>query len=287
MINTNLKFWRREMALTQAQIAERLGIKRSLVGAYEEGRAEPRLSTLVNMARLFGISLDQLVTTDFTKKKHMKAAATMRILHPATLAEGGPDDGDNPDPDGPEDPTHGPAAAGKLRVLALTVDRDQNENIEWVVQKAAAGYLNGFADPEYLEVLPKFRLPMLPANGTYRAFEISGDSMLPIVSGTVIVGRYVDDWSALKDGTPCVVVSRGEGIVFKRLHNRLRSGGAFSLHSDNNRYAPYEVRADEVLEIWEAKSYISSTFPAADLSLERVASLVLDLQQQVAGMKKA
>ena len=281
MINTNLKFWRREMALTQAQMAERLGIKRSLVGAYEEGRAEPRLATLVNMARLFGISLDQLVTTDFTKKKYMKAASSMRVLHTAALAEG--DD----DPDGPEDPTHGPAAAGKLRVLALTVDRDQNENIEWIVQKAAAGYLNGFADPEYLEVLPKFRLPMLPGTGSYRAFEIAGDSMLPIASGTVIVGRYADDWANLKDGTLCVVVSKTEGIVFKRLHNRLRVSNHFSLHSDNPTYAPYDVRAEDILEIWEAKSFISNTFPAADLSLERVASLVLDLQQQVAVLKRA
>jgi len=283
MINTNLKFWRREMALTQAQMAERLGIKRSLVGAYEEGRAEPRLATLVNMARLFGISLDQLVTTDFTKKKYMKAASSMRVLHTAALAEGD----DDPDPDGPEDPTHGPAAAGKLRVLALTVDRDQNENIEWIVQKAAAGYLNGFADPEYLEVLPKFRLPMLPGTGSYRAFEIAGDSMLPIASGTVIVGRYADDWANLKDGTLCVVVSKTEGIVFKRLHNRLRAGNHFSLHSDNPTYAPYDVRAEDILEIWEAKSFISNTFPAADLSLERVASLVLDLQQQVAVLKRA
>ena len=283
MINTNLKFWRREMALTQAQMAERLGIKRSLVGAYEEGRAEPRLATLVNMARLFGISLDQLVTTDFTKKKYMKAASSMRVLHTAALAEGD----DDPDPDGPEDPTHGPAAAGKLRVLALTVDRDQNENIEWIVQKAAAGYLNGFADPEYLEVLPKFRLPMLPGTGSYRAFEIAGDSMLPIASGTVIVGRYSDDWANLKDGTLCVVVSKTEGIVFKRLHNRLRAGNHFSLHSDNPTYAPYDVRAEDILEIWEAKSFISNTFPAADLSLERVASLVLDLQQQVAVLKRA
>ena len=274
MINTNLKFWRRELALTQAQMADRLGIKRSLVGAYEEGRAEPRLSTLVNMARLFGISLDQLVTTDFSKKKNAKAAASMRQLVPVA-------DGDD------DEPTEPSPAGGKLRILALTVDKDQNENIEWVPQKAAAGYLNGYADPEYLEVLPKFRLPMLPSTGTYRAFEISGDSMLPIASGTVIVGRYVDEWQTLKDGTPCIVVSNRDGIVFKRVYNKLRQNSMFALHSDNQQYSPYDINAKDVLEIWEAKSYISSTFPIADLSLERVASLVLDLQQQVAMLRKA
>ena len=277
MINTNLKFCRRELALTQAQMAEKLGIKRSLVGAYEEGRAEPRIATLVNMARLFGITLDQLVTTDFSKKKNTKIIGSLPAPDPDAPAA---DADDNPEP-----PT--PAAAGKLRVLAFTVDKDQNENIELVPQKAAAGYLNGYADREYLEVLPKFRLPMLSSTGTYRAFEIAGDSMLPIASGTVIVGRYVEDWSSVKDGTPCIVVSSRDGIVFKRVFNKMRSGAMFVLHSDNPHFSPYDVPADDVLEIWEAKSYISSTFPIAELSLERVASLVLDLQQQVALLKRA
>ena len=274
MININLKFCRRELALTQAQMAEKLGIKRSLVGAYEEGRAEPRLATLVNMARLFGITLDQLVTTDFSKKKNTKIIGSLPPANPAAA------DAD----DAPELPI---PAGGKLRILALTVDKDQNENIDLVPQKAAAGYHNGYADPEYLEVLPKFRLPMLSQTGTYRAFEIAGDSMLPIASGTVIVGRYVEEWAGIKDGTPCIVVSSKDGIVFKRLFNKLRSGAMFVLHSDNPHFTPYDVRLDDVLEIWEAKSYISSTFPIAELSLERVVSLVLDLQQQVALLKKA
>lgn len=274
MINTNLKFCRRELALTQAQMAEKLGIKRSLVGAYEEGRAEPRLATLVNMARLFGITLDQLVTTDFSKKKNTKIIGSLPAPDPNA-----PADGD----DQPEPPT---PAGGRLRVLAFTVDKDQNENIELVPQKAAAGYLNGYADREYLEVLPKFRLPMLSQTGTYRAFEIAGDSMLPIASGTVIVGRYVEEWTSIKDGTPCVVVSSKDGIVFKRVFNKMRSNAMFVLHSDNPNFSPYDISAADVLEIWEAKSYISSTFPIAELSLERVASLVLDLQQQVALLRK-
>ena len=276
MININLKFCRRELALTQAQMADKLGIKRSLVGAYEEGRAEPRLATLVNMARLFGITLDQLVTTDFSKKKNTKIIGSLPAPGP-TAAEN--DDNDNPEPPAP--------TGGKLRVLAFTVDKDQNENIELVPHKAAAGYLNGYADREYLEVLPKFRLPMLTQSGTYRAFEIAGDSMLPIASGTVIVGRYVEEWSGIKDGAPCIVVSSRDGIVFKRLFNKMRSNAMFVLHSDNPNFSPYDINVDDVLEIWEAKSYISSTFPIAELSLERVASLVLDLQQQVSLLKKA
>ncbi|MCC3160058.1 LexA family transcriptional regulator [Hymenobacter sp. 15J16-1T3B] len=278
MINTNLKFWRRELSLTQAQLADKLNIKRSLIGAYEEGRAEPKLTTLVKMARLFGISLDALVTTDFSKKR--QAAAVLRQLQNAPALEAAGTDGASV-----ADPER--SKGENLRVLAITVDKNQNENIELVPLKAAAGYLNGYADQEYIEDLPKFRLPMLGQTGTFRAFEIAGDSMLPIASGTVIVGRYVADWNEVKDGTPCIVVSKKEGIVFKRVFNRLQDAATLTLHSDNPVYSPYDIDVEDVLEIWEAKSYISSTFPIADLSLNRLASIVLDLQKQVTTLKKA
>ncbi|RTQ51678.1 helix-turn-helix domain-containing protein [Hymenobacter gummosus] len=278
MINTNLKFWRRELGLTQAQLADKLSIKRSLIGAYEEGRAEPKLTTLVKMARLFGISLDALVTIDFSKKR--QAAAVMRQLQNAPALEAAGSDGASV-----TDPER--AKGENLRVLAFTVGKDEKENIELVPLKAAAGYLNGYADQEYIEELPKFRLPMLGQTGTFRAFEIAGDSMLPIASGTTIVGRYVADWNEVKDGTPCIVVSKKEGIVFKRVFNRLQDAAILTLHSDNPVYSPYDIDVEDVLEIWEAKSFISSTFPIADLSLNRLASIVLDLQKQVTTMKKA
>src|SRR5690606_12619051 len=178
MLDTNLKVLRKRLGITQAQMAEKINIKRSLIGAYEEGRAEPKLATLVSIARLFGISLDSLITEDQSQE----------------IANVVPQEKNSAD--------------GKLRVLAITVDQEQNENIELVPYRASAGYLNGYADPEFVEDLPKFRLPMLAGTGTYRAFEISGDSMLPLVSGTVIVGRFVEDWSYIKDGTPCIVVSQ-------------------------------------------------------------------------------
>ena len=257
MLSANLKNIRKRLGFTQAQLAEKLNIKRSLIGAYEEGRAEPKLSTLVSMARLFGISLDSLITQDQS-----------RVL---------PNDISQPEK----------SADGKLRVLAITVDKEQNENIELVPQRASAGYLNGYADPEFIEELPKFRLPMLAGTGTYRAFEISGDSMLPLVSGTVIVGRFAEDWSHIKDGTPCILVSKREGVVFKRLYNKVHSSALMMLHSDNPVYPPYELLVTDILEIWEAKAYISNSFPMADLSLSKLSSIVLDLQHEVMKLKKA
>jgi transcriptional regulator with XRE-family HTH domain len=258
MVDRNLKVLRKKSGYTQAQLAEKLGIKRSLIGAYEEGRAEPKLSTLVNIARLFAVSLDHLITADLSEEQPEVSLVPTKS-----------------------------GAPNKMRVLAITVDQDNKEYIELVPHKASAGYLNGYADPDFIEELPRFRLPMLSTIGTHRAFEIKGDSMLPIASGTVIIGRYIEDWSEIKDGTPCIVVSQSEGVVFKRVYNKLKNGTTLRLHSDNPVYDPYEVLVDDVNEIWEAKAYISSTFPIADFSLNKLTSIVMDLQQEVIKLKKA
>jgi transcriptional regulator with XRE-family HTH domain len=53
LLGLNIKLFRKKKGLTQEQLAEKLGIKRSLLGAYEEGRAEPSLQMANRMANLF------------------------------------------------------------------------------------------------------------------------------------------------------------------------------------------------------------------------------------------
>ena len=266
MIASNLKALRRQRGLTQAQFAEALGLKRSLVGAYEEARAEPKLATLVAFARFFDLSVDQVVTLDLSAGK---PAA------PAAAAGQGP------------------------RILAITVDRtDGDENIELVPLRAAAGYLNGYADPEFVAELPRFRLPLAAVrDGSHRAFEISGDSMLPLQSGTVVVGRYLTDPARdVRDGAPCVVVAGTEGIVFKRVYRAGKKNGQpqLELRSDNAAFAPYTIPAADVRELWEARAYLSTAFPPAPeggdtagpaLSAVEMTALLRDLQREVRAMK--
>lgn len=257
-INENIKFLRKKEGLTQEQFSQKIGIKRSLVGAYEEGRAEPGYDNLIKMANLFKVSLDHLVQHDFKNS-------------------------------GFPMPTQSISSSGKdLKVLAITVDKEDKENIELVPQKAAAGYLNGFADPQYIEALPKFQLPMLN-NGTFRAFEISGDSMLPLTSGSIVIGKYTEYISDIKNGKTYVLVTKQEGVVYKRVFNYLTDHGKIHLVSDNKAYSGYNINPEDVLEIWEAKAYISVQFPdpndAHELSLEKLAGIVLNLQQEVIKLK--
>lgn len=260
IISSNLKHLRKKNNLTQEQFAEKLGIKRSLLGAYEEGRADPRLNNLLNIASVFNISVDDIISKDLSNAKN-----------------------------GAKGSGNGKVENQPLRVLSITVDQDNKENIELVPQKAAAGYLNGYADPEYLEQLPKFQLPMLPSSGTYRAFEISGDSMLPLQSGTIVIGKYLEDWKNLNSSKTYILVTQKEGVVYKRVYLQDDSE-LIKLVSDNKSYDSYEVSLSEVMEIWEAKAYISLSFPDQDgmgeMSLEKLKNIVLELQQEIIKLKK-
>ncbi len=253
-ISENIKYLRKQAGYTQEQFANEVGIKRSLVGAYEEGRAEPRLQTLQKIGEVLNVTSDALIAKDLTKddpKKYQKE---------------------------------------KIKILSITVDKEDKENIELIPQKAAAGYLNGYADPEYLSELPRFNLPMLPPNATYRAFEISGDSMLPLPSGAIVIGKYVESIQDIKNGKTYVLLTNKEGIVYKRVFNYIEEKGKLFLVSDNKSYSAYELDPADLMEIWEAKAFISVEFPdaesATELSLDKLAGMVMSLQEEVKQLKK-
>lgn len=60
-IAENIRFYRKQLGLTQEQLAEKLKGKRSLVSNYETGYSTPDVLTLCQLAQIFDISLDELV----------------------------------------------------------------------------------------------------------------------------------------------------------------------------------------------------------------------------------
>jgi transcriptional regulator with XRE-family HTH domain len=255
VICLNLKRLRKQKGWTQEEFAQKIGIKRSLLGAYEEGRAEPNLQTLIRISKIFGCSIETLITENILGIDNK--------IHQSTIDSEGK----------------------KLRVLSITLDKRGNENLHLVPQKASAGYLNGLSDPEYVSELPVFYLPIF-TNGTYRAFEIKGDSMLPIPSGSIIIGEYVENWKNIKDDKTYVIVSSKEGIVYKRVQNLIEQKNRLKLISDNKIYESYEINIEEVQEVWEAKAYISTEFPVHDMTIDKLTSMVINLQTQIKEMKK-
>lgn len=260
LIHSNIRFLRKQKGLTQEGFANEIGVTRSVIGAYEEGRAEPKIKTMQTMADFFGVTLDQLLSEDL-------AATSAAHLRERMPSEGGND-----------------ISGKRMRILSITVDNHDRENIELVPAKAAAGYLNGYGDPEFIAELPHFQLPNLP-QGTFRAFELKGDSMLPLPSGAIVVGEYVENWENIKDGHCYIVVTQNEGVVYKRVYNRIDENKSLRLVSDNPAYSPYEVKIQDIVEVWKAKQFISSNFPDPEMSMQKLAGIVMDLQKEVIRLK--
>ncbi len=242
--NKNLKYLRKLRGWTQEEFANKLRIKRSLLGAYEEERAEPRIDVLEVVCDIFKLTLDEILRKDLSDNKSNYIA--------------------------------------KRRALKLAAGRP---DIPFVPVKAAAGYLASYADPEFVDELNTFTLPML-TGGNYRAFEIIGDSMLPTPSGSVIVGEKVENLDAIRNDTPCIVVSRNEGIVYKRVQKNGRQKNKLTLVSDNPVFHPYTINTEEVMEMWQAQVVISKTGSQQRWDMNQLSNVVSDLQAQVNSLKK-
>jgi transcriptional regulator with XRE-family HTH domain len=241
----NLKYLRKLRGWTQEEFANKVGIKRSLVGAYEEERADPRLEVLEIVADMFKLSLDELLLKDLSntsdsyinKRRQQKMMSAERNL------------------------------------------------IHFVPVKAAAGYLASYADNEFIDELNTFTLPML-SGGHYRAFEIIGDSMLPTPSGSIIVGEKIEGPADIKNNQAYIVVSRNEGIVYKRVEKNNRAKNKLTLISDNPQFQPYQVNAEDVVELWQAQMVISKISTQQRWDVNSLASMVNNLQSQVSTLKK-
>lgn len=233
---SNIKFLRKRRRRTQDEVATALKIKRSTLNNYENGISGPSMQALIALSDYFQVAVDTLLRVDLLK---LRESQLYELEHGQDVFLRG----------------------SNIRVLATTVDKKNRENIELVSEKAKAGYLNGFADPEYISELPVFQLPFLSREKKYRTFQINGDSMLPIPDSAWVTGEFVQDWTTIKDGERYIVLTLNEGVVFKQVKNRLVDEACLEMISTNTTYAPYLLAVTEIREVWKFMHYISNEIP--------------------------
>lgn len=249
---SNLKYLRLQKGLSQEQLAESLGITRSRLGAYEENRNEPSIDLLITISDYFHVAVDALVRGDLTKTS---LDGLMKI--------------------------------GKNRMLfPVVIDEDGRDAVELIPLKASAGYLKGYADPEYVERLPRMKLPFLPT-GKHRAFPIKGDSMPPIKEGSFIVGKYVERFEDVKNGQTYIVVTKDDGLSYKRIFNLNIKKGFLECHSDNKIYQPYKVNLRDIVELWEYTCSINlGDYREEELNVGSIMNMLRGLQVEMEMIKK-
>lgn len=249
-ISKNIRHLRVLNKWSQEQLAEKLDISRARIGSYEEERCDPPIETLIKLSNLFHIAVDALVKCDLRK-----------LDSPALMQ------------------------AGENRILfPIVVDGQNNDRVEVVTVKASAGYLNGYSDPDYIESLPLMNLPFR-VTGKHRAFPVRGDSMPPLREGSYVIGKFVESLQDLRSGSTYVLVTKNEGIVYKRVYVKEY---LLELHSDNKLYRPYTVFPADILEVWEFVCNLNmSDKKEEELNLESIMNMLVSMRVELERIKSA
>lgn len=260
-LSSNLKYLRKRKGRTQDEIAFSLGMKRSTISGYENAVAEPGMEALAAFSNYYKIAIDTLITINLSA---LSESQLFQLENGSDVYIRG----------------------SQLRVLATTINQENNENIELVPLKAKAGYKNGFADPEFIKELPVFQLPFLSREKKYRTFQLNGDSMLPIPDAAWVTGEYLQDWNRLISGHAYIVLTLDDGIVFKIIENRVQEEQKLTLYSLNPVYEPYDVGIRDIKEIWKFVHYISAELPDPALPESHLLSMVVNLKRDVDRLKQ-
>lgn len=253
-ISQNIKFLRKKRGLTQDEFARKVGISRYKIGSYEEGRATPKLSLLQFMADYFNLSLDDLVNTKLWNNEH--------AFHSHNFND----------------------EAKNLRILTTVVNSSNKERFVVVPEKASAGYTAGYSDPDFIEKLPVFDLPLTEFQNdrTYRVFQITGNSMEPLPSGTYVICEYLSSLNEIQYGKPHILVTKNDGIVYKRVEQEPGSDREVVLKSDNPEYKAYTINWTDIQEIWKAVGFISTQLPGSqEVSRSKIQHLIEDLKNEL------
>lgn len=134
--------------------------------------------------------------------------------------------------------------------------------VELISKYAYAGYLTGYGDMEYLEMLPKVKVIVdKTIHGNYKCFEVKGDSMVDgsfesWLDGDIVLGREVkrELWLPKLHINKCdFIIVHKDGILLKRIISQDNNNGTITIHSlnpDKSAYADEEIYLDDVMQIF-------------------------------------
>lgn len=256
-LGKNITFLRKKNNITQSSIGLAIGKHANTISNWEHDISMPNVDELVKLSNILGITVDILIKEDLNNVHLSDILENPENVHlnvhlPVHL---------NPKKEKKPNKVEIEQNEGNRMPIVVTMDSNGRDNVVMVPSKARAGYLNGFGDPDFISHLPVYNLPGLK-NGLFRMFEIEGSSMYPTLnSGDIAITRNVEQLRDIRDDRVHVIVTRSEGLVIKRVLNRLDKDGKLILKSDNYKerelYPTLVIDPEDVIEIWYCTGYIS------------------------------
>tara|TARA_R110002050_G_scaffold19734_1_gene56568 strand:+ start:46 stop:810 length:765 start_codon:yes stop_codon:yes gene_type:complete len=239
-IGKNIKKIRGVKGLNQSDFADLFNLKRASIGAYEEGRAEPKLSTIIEIANHFGISVDELLKKDLSvndlyhfdifRKDLIKGAK--HNLRPSKIPP-------------------------SLRSIPL------------ITQFLKSEYL---ADREALLQMAQLSLP-LAKGGDYRAFELADNSMLEqgvgFGAGDIIIAYKESSFNLSKaEQGKIYLFETAEDWKLRRLTSLKKE--LLSISATSRDYYQEEIPPTAIVDLWQIEQVITKNISSAGAFQEQI-----------------
>lgn len=255
-IGENIQKIRKVKAISQAEFATLFNLARPSVGAYEEGRSEPKVETIIEIANYFRISIDVLLTRKLTVSEIYKISTLNEKLNKAHHIE------------------EGSSNKPKTSLPAIGLVREQ-EYLEYIVNRDTI---------DYVRRLPQIHLPQSWPGAIIRAFEMNGSEMeyhqQGLHHGDILVGEACDI-DAVEGHLGCAISVVHKGDITTRRLTKV-SNGSIYLSADDPNYPETEIALSDVFEIWLLKAVYSTYLNPPSLLEERV----MRLEKLIQTMKK-
>lgn len=204
--------------LTQAEFAEKLGIKSSTA---DIERGKTKLSGIVVTQLLKIYKINPLWLYDLSRQKEID------LYKADTMPK------------------------------VVTVNTEGSDNITMVNQKAAAGYPHNIQDTDWYKNLPAFDMPIPQyRHATYRGFQVEGDSMLPTFKPEDwVLAKAIESLEYATNNKVHVIVMY-DSVLLKKIEKQ-QNYEQLKLISTNEIYPPYIIETKDIQELWEVTSKLT------------------------------
>jgi transcriptional regulator with XRE-family HTH domain len=218
----NIKKIRGVKRLSQQAFSEIFSLKRATLGAYEEGRSEPKIDTIIRVANYFSITIDDILTKEIT-------------INELLSFDGG-------------------FTTNVNQVVKMSF-----AEVPFVNALNMSDFISDFTQSAEYGLLPKISIPII-AEDTMLAFAVQDLVMVRneqgLFPGDVVIGKRVSD-EELNDGDVLIVMVKKTMFVRRILKHEKH----YELKADHINVSSEIIKFDEEFSFWRVSDVFLRRYP--------------------------
>jgi len=243
----NIRKIRSVKTLSQQAFAELFDLKRGTLGAYEEGRSEPKIETIIKIANYFSIPIDDLLTKELTVNSLLKFK-------------------------------------GNLTLEQESIQQDPFAIIPCITSGNHSEYIEHFKKQHFIADLPQLCLP-LNTDKKFRGYAVQNLEMSHNDQGLfpkdIAIGELVPPsvYKKLNNGI-IVLVLIEDALILRRLFITAKK---IVLRAEHKNVDDIEMTVNEVKELWRIRYVFYHRIPDAHPNIEEKLQV---LEQEFAKLRQ-